>query len=102
MALTIKSAFSQTNPNTHYQNGYYKKNGTYVHGFMKTNPNNTNLDNFSTKSNTNTYTGNKGYRAKDYSYEARNYGKGKAIFEGPKGGEYYDNRKNYKTYVPKR
>ncbi len=102
MSPVLGSAYSQTNFNAHYQRGYYKKNGTYVHGYMKTNPNGTNKDNYSTKSNTNPYTDDKGYRAEDYSSEARNYGKGKTIFKGSNGGEYYLNKNNHKIYVPKR
>lgn len=46
-------------------NGYYKKNGTYVEPHYRTAPNNTNLDNYSTKGNTNPYTGKEGTKYPD-------------------------------------
>lgn len=94
--------FSQTNSSTRYQKGYYKTNGTYVKSHHKTQTNKTNHDNFTTKTNTNSYTGQSGTRAKDYSPAAKNYGKGKTIHTGSRGGQYYYNSKGNKTYVPKR
>lgn len=43
-----------------YTKGYFKSNGTYVHGYHKTSPNHTKLDNYSTKGNFNPYTGKTG------------------------------------------
>ena len=43
-----------------YTRGYVKKNGTYVQPHMKTTPNSTKLDNYSTKGNVNPYTGKAG------------------------------------------
>ncbi len=102
--LVINSGlFAQTNNNVRYQQGYYKPStGTYVQPHYKTNNNNTNHDNFSTKGNTNTYTGQPGSRAKDYSNGANNYGGDKTIHTGPKGGQYNYNSNGNKTYVPKR
>ncbi len=94
--------FAQTNSNSRYQKGYTKKNGTHVQGHYKTKNNKTNHDNYSTKGNKNPYTGSSGRRAKDYSSNAYNYGKGKTIKTGSKGGQYYKNSKGKKTYVPKR
>ena len=95
--------FAQTNPRTRYQKGYIKKStGTYVSPHYKTKTNKTNHDNYSTKPNTNTYTGSKGSKAKDYCPAAYNYGKNKNIQTGSKGGQYYKNDKNNKVYVPKR
>lgn len=103
LGLLTLVGFSQTNPNTRYQNGYVKpSSGTYVQPHYKTENNSTNHDNFSTTPNSNSYTGGKGYRAKDYSSGAYNYGSGKTIETGPKGGQYYYNDKGNKTYVPKR
>lgn len=51
----------------HYVNGYYKKDGTYVQGHYQTNPNNTNLDNYSTVGNANPYTGQAGTVQPDYN-----------------------------------
>jgi hypothetical protein len=100
--LSLCYGISQVNFNSRNQNGYYKKNGKYVKSHYKTQTNNTNWDNYSTKPNRNTYTGKKGYKAKDYSPAAKNYGKGRVITTGSKGGQYYINRKGNKTYVPKR
>ena len=102
IVLVALSGNAQINPNVKYQRGYYKKNGTYVQPHYKTMPNKTNADNYSTKQNTNTYTEKKGYKAKDYTPEAQNYGKGKTIITGNKGGQYYINDKGNKVYVPKR
>lgn len=85
-----------------YQNGYIKKDGTYVDGHYKTERNSTNYDNFSTQGNVNPYTGESGSRARDYSPNAYNYGQGKTIYEGSRGGQYYINDKGNKVYVPKR
>ena len=48
------------NPSTHYTNGYYRHDGTYVHGYHATNPNSTGTDNYSTKGNVNPWTGQPG------------------------------------------
>ena len=93
---------SQTNPNSKYQQGYQKSNGTYVQDHYKTESNNTNLDNFSTQGNSNPYTLQSGTRAQDYSSEALNYGQEQTIHTGPRGGQYYINENGRKTYVPKR
>jgi len=41
-------------------NGYYRKNGTYVQPYVRSNSNNTVTDNYSFKGNTNPYTGKTG------------------------------------------
>jgi len=96
------SNINRTNSDVRYQSGYTKDNGTYVNPHYKTNSNNTNSDNFSTKSNYNYTNGTTGTKAKDYSNDALNYGSGKTIHTGPKGGQYYINNNGNKTYVPKR
>jgi hypothetical protein len=99
----ILLVFGQTNENVQYQKGYYKpKTGTYVKPHYKTKSNNTNSDNYSTKGNSNPYTEKSGSRAKDYSSDSYNYGSGKTIQTGTKGGQYYSNNNGNKTYVPKR
>lgn len=45
-----------------YVRGYYKSNGTYVDPHYRSSPNNTTLDNYSTKGNVNPYTGREGTR----------------------------------------
>ena len=90
-------SYSQT-----YVEGYYKSDGTYVNGYYRTSSNNTNHDNYSTQGQVNPYTGAKGTRARDYSTQADNYGNGKIIYTGPRGGRYYINSRGNKVYVPKR
>jgi len=85
-----------------YVEGYTKSDGTYVQGHYRSDKNSTNHDNYSTQTNQNPHTGTKGTKAKDYSSEAQNYGQGRTIQTGPKGGQYYVNDKGNKVYVPKR
>jgi len=85
-----------------YVNGYYKQDGTYVSGHYKSYSNATNLDNYSTHGNANPYSGQTGYRAGDYSPQSNNYGAGRPIETGPRGGQYYLNDSGRKVYVPKR
>ena len=93
---------STVNALTTTVNGYFRNNGTYVESHIRTMPNSTNWDNYSTKGNVNPFTGSTGYRARDYSSEALNYGAGHTIHTGPRGGQYYYNSRGNKTYVPKR
>jgi len=44
----------------HQVQGYTNQNGSYVQPHMQTNPNNTTIDNWSTRGNTNPYTGQPG------------------------------------------
>ena len=93
---------STMNYNTTTVSGYTRSNGTYVQSHVRTMPNNTNWDNFSTRGNSNPFTGSTGYRARDYSSGAYNYGAGHTIHTGSRGGQYYYNSNGHKTYVPKR
>jgi len=103
IVAVIGTASAQTSSSYRYQSGYYKPStGTYIQPHYKTNSNKTNWDNYSTMGNTNTWTGSSGTRARDYSSGAYNYGGGKTIYTGPKGGQYYYNSNSKKTYVPKR
>ena len=43
-----------------YVRGYTRKDGTYVQGYQRSNPNSTVKDNYDYKDNTNPYTGKKG------------------------------------------
>ncbi len=87
-----------------YVNGYYCQNGTFVQGYYRSNRNNNNNnhDNYSTRGNTNPYTGSVGSVARDYTPQANNYGSGQTIYSGPQGGQYYINSNGNRTYVPKR
>lgn len=93
---------SPAQPSVRYQEGYQTNDGSYTNGHYKTQSNGTDLDNFSTNGNLNPYTQQSGSRAQDYSSEATNYGSGRTIHTGLKGGQYYINSNGNKTYVPKR
>jgi len=84
-----------------YVNGYIKKDGTYVNGYTRSSLNSTNTDNYSTQGNSNPYTGSQGTKAQDYFPQSQSYGSGRAIFTGPRGGQYYINDYGNKVYVPK-
>ena len=101
-SITPSFNTSRVNTNVVYQQGYTRSNGTYVQGHYKTKPNNTNWDNFSTVRNININTGKIGSVARDYSIGAYNYGSGRTIHTGSRGGQYYINSNGNKTYVPKR
>lgn len=90
--------FSQTST---YVNPYTKKNGTYVEGYNRTTPNNTNIDNYSTQGNSNPYSGSIGTKPRDYSSESQQIRQNHSIQTGPRGGQYYINSNGNKTYVPK-
>lgn len=94
--------YGSTNSSVRYQSGYTRSDGTYVRGHYKTNSNYTNHDNFSTQNNSNPFTGSTGSRARDYSSDAYNYGSGRTINTGSRGGQYYINGNGNKVYVPKR
>lgn len=85
-----------------FHSGYIKANGTPVAAYYYTKPDNTNWNNFSTIGNINWYTRKKGTRPKDYTPQAENYGRGRIILTGPRGGQYYISAKGKKIYVPKR
>jgi prepilin-type processing-associated H-X9-DG protein len=50
-----------------YVKPHVTKNGTYVDGHVRTNPNNTNTDNYGTKGNYNPYTGQAGTVQPNYA-----------------------------------
>ena len=69
-------SYGQTNSKHTYVKDYYRKDGTHVEGHYRTEKNNTNSDNFSTKGNTNPYTGQPGYIPSDNNtptYSAPSY-----------------------------
>ena len=59
--LTISCCVAVAKPTR----GYIKKDGTYAQPHQKTEPNKTKDDNYSTKGNTNPYTGKKGSQPRD-------------------------------------
>jgi len=70
-----------------YVNGYYKDNGTYVQPYYRSNSNSTQYDNYSTKGNTNPYTGSQGtinVNTPQHNY-GYNYGNGNSNYKKPYG-----------------
>lgn len=65
LLMATASAFAQV-----HVRGYTKKDGTYVAPHERTAPNSTNLDNYSTRGNTNPYTGKEGTKEPNYGYQA--------------------------------
>lgn len=51
-----------SNPDSHYNSGYVRRDGTYVAPHYSTNPNNTQRDNYGTQGNYNPNTGAYGTR----------------------------------------
>ena len=70
-AIAFISSVAQVNPNHTTVKGYRKKNGAYVAPSHRTIPNHTKRDNYSTKGNTNPYTGKKGYVPVNKPYHKR-------------------------------
>ena len=101
ISLLFLVAVSSVSADT-WVNGYVRRDGTYVQGHYRQDPNSTNWDNYSTQGNVNPYSGESGTRARDYSSEALNYGDGRTIHTGPRGGQFYYNDSGRKVYVPKR
>ncbi len=64
-----------------YVNGYYRSDGTYVQPYYRTAPNNTILDNYSTKGNVNPYTGQPG-TVNPYSGSNNPYGGDNSLYGG--------------------
>lgn len=67
------STYAQTNLQHVKVSGYYRKDGTYVQPYFRTAPNSTNRDNFSTKGNTNPYTGKPGWIDPDSKFNTFYY-----------------------------
>jgi len=78
---------------------HYRKDGTYVPGHFRTNPNSTNWDNFSSKGNQNPFSGRRGHQELDRPSGLSNYGNDKQIHTGPRGGQYYYNENGKKVYT---
>lgn len=57
---SYKAPRSSYSSSTTHVRGYMKQNGTYVMPHQRTSPNNSRLDNWSTKGNVNPYTGQAG------------------------------------------
>lgn len=59
--ICVIPVFAWATP-SHYVKGYTRKDGAYVKEHRATNPNKTQRDNWSSKPNTNPYTGKQGTR----------------------------------------
>jgi hypothetical protein len=57
---------SGSNSSSHSSSGYTTSRGTYVQPYVATNPNSTQMDNYSTRGNVNPYTGAVGTRTPRY------------------------------------
>lgn len=57
----MSNAYGATNPGYHWVRGYTRSDGVYVPAHIQTNPNDTLWDNYSTRGNTNWYTGQNGW-----------------------------------------
>ncbi|MEM5439163.1 hypothetical protein [Paraburkholderia diazotrophica] len=58
-----------------YVHGYTRRDGTYVNGYHRTEPDYTRNDNYSTRGNFNPYTGEPGHAPRDEDYwGSRSYG----------------------------
>lgn len=61
----------QVNPNSHYVKSYLRSDGAYVKGHIRTDQNNTNRDNYTTKPNVNPHTGKKGFIEPNNNFSPR-------------------------------
>lgn len=61
-AIALAALLSAPASADEYVKPHFTKDGKYVEGYYRTSPNNTTLDNYSTKGNTNPYTGKPGTR----------------------------------------
>ena len=71
-----------------YVRGYTRRDGTYVHGYYRTEPNQYRHDNYSSRGNVNPYTGERGYERNEYTDPPvynKSYGKsyGRGLFDDP-------------------
>lgn len=91
-ALVVGGALSAQAQDYHYRSGYVTRNGTTVSGGYQTNPNGTRNDNWSTRGNTNPFTGQPGYKA-PYSGGSGSNGYGGSSSGGYNGG--YSGSRSY-------
>ena len=97
--LTCLSSVAQVNSKHVRVRGYTRSNGTYVAPHYRTAPNSTNRDNFSTRGNTNPYTGKPGWIEPDNKintlYLTNSYNTPKAI----ESTVYANHENNYKDRI---
>ena len=64
LLVILLSIFMNQSANAgRFVSGYYRKSGTYVAPSYRTRANSTKWDNYSTKGNSNPYSGRKGYKS---------------------------------------
>lgn len=85
IAAIAAAALSSSAFADQYVNGYVRSDGTYVAPHYQTSPNNTKLDNYSTRGNVNPYTGQPGY--------TNPYATTPKLYQAPKPAPY-----EYKPY----
>ena len=99
MAAMIAGGFATVATAQVHVRGYVRKDGTYVAPHVRSAPNNTTLDNYSTKGNVNPYTGQQGtvdtyptYRAPSYqqTYRTPTYNPLRSTYEPYKPPCYYN------------
>jgi len=75
IAAAALTAFTTAACADQYVNGYFRNDGTYVDGHYRSNQNDYTFDNYSSKGNTNPYTGERG-TVDPYAYRAPSGGYG--------------------------
>lgn len=68
IAIALTAAFATPAMADQYVKGYVKSDGTYVEPHYRSAPNNVQYDNYSTKGNSNPYTGERGSE-RDTTYD---------------------------------
>lgn len=72
IALALAAAFATPALADQYVKGHTRSDGTYVAPYVRSSPNNVQYDNYSTKGNTNPYTGERGSQ-RDTTYDYKPY-----------------------------
>lgn len=62
---SVRHSNARSTPGDHVVHAYVRHDGTYVQSYHATNPNGTKNDNYSTRGNTNPYTGEAGTKPAD-------------------------------------
>ena len=61
-------------------NGYMRQDGTYVQPHYRSRPNSTTQDNYSTRGNTNPYTGERGSQRNEYNANPYGQSQGRGMY----------------------
>ena len=72
IALALAAAFATPALADQYVKGHTRSDGTYVAPYVRSSPNNVQYDNYSTKGNSNPYTGERGSQ-RDTTYDYKPY-----------------------------